>query len=354
MIKMIFYELEKQEEEQVIAAFPHDQLLFIPTPLTPQDIQAPWHTKTSRAFHVHHPSPTFPISDAQIISIFVCSTVTASVLDQFPHVRLIVTRSTGFDHIDIAECQKRSITVLNLAQYATVAVAEFTIALMLALGRKLITATSTNIETCPVDFMSLRGLELFGKTLGIIGLGAIGSKVAHLAHAFNMSIFGYDQYHNPELIKKYNVQYTTLNELLQKSDIITLHTPLTPATHYLINSKTIGMMKPGVLLINTSRGGVVDAAALVDGLHKGIIAGAAIDVLEYECCHEQDYEGQHTRKLKESRAQIKRIVDAQRELACDARVIITPHIAFNSEDAIKRRITDTIECIRQWQKVSKA
>jgi D-lactate dehydrogenase len=191
--------------------------------------------------------------DAEVVIVFVDSRVDREVIDQLPKFKLIITRSTGYDHIDVRYALERGIVVCNVPDYASITVAEYTIALMLALSRRL----KETVQRTSRGIFSREGLSSFdlsGKTLGVIGTGRIGKYVIKLAHAFDMRIFAHDLVEDERLVKNYNVEYVELGRLLKESDIITIHVPYTPQTHHLINVSNISFLKPTAMLINTARG----------------------------------------------------------------------------------------------------
>lgn len=238
---------------------------------------------------------------ATILIPFVNTAVTAAVMDRLPALRLIATRSTGTDHIDVAEAARRAITVRNVADYGSVAVAEHTFALLLTLTRM-------RPGLSP-------GTDLSGKTIGVIGTGAIGRHVMQIAHGFGMNVLAHDQEHRP------GIRYVPLNEVLAQADIITLHIPAVPGTYHFINRGTIAAMKPGVILINTARGSLIDTAALAEALRSGHVAAAGLDVVDTPN-------------------------DAEWGAALP-NTVITPHIAYNTREAIRRISDITLHNIRK-------
>ena len=219
--------------------------------------------------------------DAEIISTFIYSQLTKEAIDLLPNLKLITTRSTGFDHIDTTYCQQKGITVCTVPSYGVHTVAEHTFALILALTKKLIPSIE---RTKKGDFSltGLEGIDINGKVLGVIGTGKIGTAVMHIAKTFGMHVIALS--HHPQVSDSPSLTYvTSLQDVLPKADIVTLHLPLTPETKHIINMQNIQQFKKGAYLINTARGGLVETQALLDGLEKGILAGAGLDVLEDEC-----------------------------------------------------------------------
>ena len=205
--------------------------------------------------------------------------LSAETLQQCPHLQYLSVAFTGLDHIDLAYCQQHGITVQNAAGYSTTAVSELAVGLMLDLLRQ-ITHFDGTIRQGQGRGMFL-GRELKGKTVGVVGTGAIGTAVIRLLNAFGCRVLAYNRSQHDE-VKALGATYTDLDNLMQQSDIVTLHVPMTAETHHLISAQRIAMMKPNAILINTARGNVVDIPALADALKKGTISGAGIDVYEQE------------------------------------------------------------------------
>lgn len=281
-------------------------------------------------------------TDAEIISVFVDSAVDQTVLGALPNLRFIATRSTGFDHLDLASCRERGIVVSSVPSYGENTVAEQAFALILALSRKIYQAYDQIREQGNFSFDDLQGFDLKGKTIGIVGTGRIGRHAIKMATGFDMKILAYDPYPNPELQKQFAFEYVPLDELLAQSDIVTLHVPYTPETHHLIDAAHFAKMKRGAYLINTSRGGLVETEALVAALHEGRLGGAGLDVLEEEAIfkNEMDF-------LIRGRSEghnLKTIL-ANHILIDLPNVIITPHNAFNTKEALQRILDTTVENI---------
>ncbi|MEK7579448.1 MAG: D-glycerate dehydrogenase [Patescibacteria group bacterium] len=238
-----------------------------------------------------------PISQKELISYLrkkpydavlslLTDTIDAKVFDAAPSVRLYANYAVGFDNIDIVETKKRGITVTNApAPLSSEAVAEHTIALMLSLAARIVEADESVRRGkfkgwAPMHFV---GTDLLGKTLGLIGAGRIGERVAFYAKALGLKIIYTDIARNERIEKKYDAVFcTSPEEVLQKADVVSLHVPLLDSTRHLINEERLRLMKPTGLLINTSRGAVVDEKALEKVLREGRIGGAALDVFEFE------------------------------------------------------------------------
>src|SRR5271165_2047864 len=191
--------------------------------------------------------------DAEILCLYIHTSVTASVLDQYRTVGLIATRSIGYDHIDVEECTRRGITISNVPGTDANTVAEHTFALMLALSRRLNEVREANKQS-KFSYERLRGFELKDKTLGIVGTGRIGLRVAHIALAIGMKVIAYEPYNKSLMAEILGLRYVSLEELLGSSHVISLHTPLTPETLHMLDREAFAKMRRGVLLINTARG----------------------------------------------------------------------------------------------------
>lgn len=220
---------------------------------------------------------------AQAVSIFVNDDGSAPVLQKLNDlgVRYLALRSAGFNHVDLKEANRLGMRIARVPDYSPAAIAEHTVALMLVLNRKLIRAHS-RIRDLNFSLEGLTGFDMSGKTVGILGTGKIGSVVARILHGFNCRLLAFDPYPNEELKTKYNVSYTDYLTVFRESDIITLHLPLTNESKYIINKEAISAMKTGVMLINTSRGGLVDTKEVIKALKKEKIGSFGIDVYEEE------------------------------------------------------------------------
>jgi D-lactate dehydrogenase len=196
-------------------------------------------------------------------------------------VRLIALRCAGFNNVDLAAAKELGIPVVRVPAYSPHAVAEHTVALLLTLNRKIHRAYN-RVRDQNFSLGGLVGFDLHGKTVGIVGTGKIGRIAAGIFAGFGMRVLAFDPFPNAEWAAKSGVTYTDFHGLLEHSDVVTLHLPLTPQSHYLINEKTIGRMKPGAHLINTSRGKLIDTSAIIDALKSGHLGGVALDVYEEE------------------------------------------------------------------------
>ena len=284
------------------------------------------------------------ILKADVISCFTTSRVTGNILKKFSNLKLIALRSVGFNHIDIDYCKENDIAVETTPNYGNKSVAEFAFGLMIDVSRKITRAYNDLVQEVVNPHLSM-GFELGGKTIGIIGLGAIGSEMARLAHGFDMNILGFDIRENVELEEKYGVKYTNFDSLLENSDVISLHAPLTKENHHLFNEESIKKMKPSAVLINTARGELVDSQALYNALCSGAIGGAGLDVLEFEeSLSNPDYLVDIDRLSNNS---LKKTILNTRLLKLE-NVIITPHMAYDTIEAVTRILNTTIENINAF------
>lgn len=255
-------------------------------------------------------------ADAAVIANFPCK---KEALEKADALRYLCVAFTGVDHVDIAYCREKGIPVSNCAGYSTEAVAELALGMALALVRDF-PACGNAVRNGGTN-AGLMGAELSGKTFGIIGTGAIGSRTAALARAFGCETIGWSR--TP---KDPAIRYESLETVLAESDIVSVHLPLNDATRGLIGEKEIALMKPTAYLLNTARGPVVDSAALASALHAGKLAGAGIDVYETEPP-----------------------LPAAHPLLSAPHCLMTPHVGFFSAEAMKKRAAIVFENIEAWE-----
>lgn len=237
--------------------------------------------------------------------------VTHDLLDQAPHLKVIVRVGVGLDNIDVEAASKRGILVSNTPQATAESVAEHTLALMFALVRQVVDAV-LSMRKGQWEKKHFMGRELSSMRLGIIGLGRIGSAVARKARALGMEVWAYSRSMPQDRAQSLGVELATPDTIFRHVDILTLHVPLTPQTHHMIRAESFSRMKRGMFLVNCSRGGVVDEASLLEALETGIVAGAALDVFETEP------------------------PPPDHPLLHHPRVLATPHIAAQTEEAQRR------------------
>ncbi len=292
--------------------------------------------------------PEEVLENVTVISVFISSEVTENVLKKFKNLRLVATRSTGHDHIDTDYCKKHHIAVTNVENYGATAVAQYTFAMILALVRKIVPAHLYMRDTKRHNNVFL-GRNLNSLTLGVVGTGAIGGSVCHIAHSFGMEILAYDILPKEELILKCGVNYVdNLNELLERADVITLHAPYTKENYHLLSRPQFEQMKKMPYIINTSRGELINLRDLKNALLRKQIAGVALDVLTCESltfrCEENcPILGTESAECVDEL----RIVN---ELVTFDNVIITPHIAYETQEAVDYILETSLNGIREYFK----
>ena len=234
------------------------------------------------------------------------------VLEQCPKLKFLNVAFTGLDHIDQDYCREKGIVIRNASGYATQAVAELAVGLMLDVYRKItpFDASTRNLQ----GRNNILGRELHGKTVGLVGTGAIGLRTAAILKAFGCRLLAYSRTERQEALDM-GIEYTTLEDLMQRSDIISLHTPLTAQTKGLISREMLELCKPSAIIINTARGAVIDNEVLAEMLNKGCISGAGIDVYEYEPPLQSNH-----------------------PLLSAKNVVLLPHVAFATEESFSIRV----------------
>jgi D-lactate dehydrogenase len=281
----------------------------------------------------------------EIISPFIYSKFDEEILTKLPSLKMIATRSTGIDHIDIKACEKRKIIINNVPVYGSNTVAEYVFALLLAITKKIVVAHQS-VEEGEFNPEGLSGVDLYGKTIGIIGVGKIGQNVAKIARGFGMKVLGVDAFRDPQMEKKSGFKYTDLETCLKLSDFVTLHVPAIPQTFHMINKKNIKLMKPGSFLVNTARGAVVETEAIVWALNNKILAGAGLDVTEEEMLVDSMSVVMSNKITKDNLQEILSF----HMLRDRDDVVFTPHNAFNTTEAIERIVKTTIDNINRFVK----
>ncbi len=275
---------------------------------------------------------------ADAVCIFVNDTADAEIIRTLAAngVKLIALRCAGFNNVDLAAAAEAGITVVRVPAYSPYAVAEYTVALMLSLNRKIHRA-SWRTRDGNFSLHGLMGFDMRGKTAGIIGTGKIAKILIQILRGFGMNILAYDVYPDHNFARENQVVYTSLDELYHSSDIISLHCPLTEQTKYLINDYSIGKMKDGVMLINTGRGQLIHTNALIEGLKNKKVGSAGLDVYEEE--GEYFYEDKSDRIIDD---------DVLARLLSFNNVIVTSHQAFFTKEALGNIATTTLENMRDF------
>jgi D-3-phosphoglycerate dehydrogenase len=248
--------------------------------------------------------------------------VTEDLMAAAPQLVLVARAGIGVDNIDVDAATRRGVAVVNAPGANTVSAAEQTFALLLALLRR-VTLAVQSMRSGGWDRKRFIGTELDGKTLSAFGLGRIGQRVARIARAFGMEVLACDPYVSRELAAELGVSLTTLEDALQRADVVSLHMPLTEDTRRMINAERLALMKPTAVLVNTARGGLVDEEALVQAVESGRVAGAALDVFDKEP------------------------LPADSPLRSSDKIVITPHLAASTAEAQERVATEICEVVRQ-------
>ena len=326
MTKLAFFNVDEKEQAVLLKAFEGEKAFELSFRQKPLDV----HTATIA-------------KDADGMGIFIQSQVTQEVLDLLPQLSIIATMSTGFDHIDLDACKSRNITVCNVPAYGDNTVAEYAFGLILALARKL-RPTFERVERGIFSRTGLMGMDLKGKTLGLVGMGRIGSHMARLGWAFGMEVIAFDLKPDATLSEKFQVRFISLDEVLQQADVISLHVPYLPSTHHLINAERLRLLKPTVLLVNTARGKVVDTEAVSVALREGRLGGVALDTFEgEEIWIEEEF-------LKRDDLAAITLREAMESFSImrSERAILTPHNAFNTKEALERILITSAENFKAY------
>jgi D-lactate dehydrogenase len=332
MLNIAFFEVEPWEKDYLQAAMSVLSRKFV--------------NQLTLSFYAEHldSQNVVKCSDVDVLSIFIFSKIDKKMLDKMPKLKHVNTMSTGFDHIDLEECAKRGITVSNVPSYGENTVAEHAFALLLCISRKILPSVKQtqrgNFTTGP----TLRGFDLRGKTLGVIGTGRIGKHAIRMGKGFEMDVVGFDAFPDQKAAQELGFTYVDLDTLLAKSDVITIHAPLLPSTVHTINKKNVDKIKKGCVLINTARGKLVETEALLYGIEQGIFGAVGLDVLEEE-------PGLLEEKQLLSRGydnvDMKTLLQEHTLIEYD-NVLITPHNAFNSAEALTRILDTSIENISAY------
>lgn len=320
-MKIVIFEVEDWERAQFEPLAGEHELVFEHEPLTPANAG-------------DHP-------DADIVSPFVFSRVTEETISAMPRLRLIATRSTGFDHIDVAAAHAAGVKVACVPTYGENTVAEHVFALLLAVSHRIVEAVD---RTRRGDFhaVGLQGFDLKGKTMGIIGTGHIGLCTIRIARGFGMEVIAHDIHPNTAEAEALGFSYVSMDELLRRAHVVSLHAPGGPDTANLIGEAEFDKMRTGAVLINTARGNLVDVHALLKALATGKLAGAGLDVLPEEPTIREEAELLRSVYMREHNLDT---LLADHVLLHLRNVVITPHSAFNTREAVERILTTTRENI---------
>ncbi|MBD3274579.1 MAG: 2-hydroxyacid dehydrogenase [Candidatus Marinimicrobia bacterium] len=282
---------------------------------------------------------TVPLAEGhEAVCAFVNDHLDAGVLLTLSQqgTKLIALRSAGFNHVDLEAAQSLGLTIVRVPAYSPEAVAEHTIGLIMTLNRKLHRAYG-RVREGNFSLDGLLGFNLSEQTVGLIGSGKIGVQTAKILSGFGCEIITHDPYPS-DAMRDLGVEYVSLNTLFERSDIVSLHCPLLPSTFHMINSDSVSRMKPGVMLINTSRGALIDTQAVIQGLKSGKIASLGLDVYEEEA--ELFFEDYSERVIHD---------DVFARLLTFPNVIITSHQGFFTKNALENIAQTTVENITQFE-----
>lgn len=272
------------------------------------------------------------------VCAFVNDQLNEAVLQQLADggVRLIALRAAGFNNVDLPAAARLRLTIMRVPAYSPYAVAEHTFAMILALNRKIYRAHD-RVRDGNLALDGLLGFDLHGSTLGIIGTGKIGAIVAQIAHGFGCRLLAYDTYQNPDCLQL-GVQYVSKKDLFAQADILTLHCPLTPQTYHLIDEHALRQMKNGIMLINTSRGALIDTLAVIEALKSGRVGYLGIDVYEEE--EELFFEDMSNRVITD---------DVFARLLTFPNVLVTGHQGFFTQTALRNIAETTLQNITDFE-----
>jgi D-lactate dehydrogenase len=275
---------------------------------------------------------------AQAVCVFVNDHLNREVLERLAGsgIRLVALRCAGFNNVDLEAAKELGIAITRVPSYSPHAVAEHTIALILALNRKIHRAYN-RVREMNFSLSGLVGFDLFGKTAGVLGTGKIGRIVAEILRGFGMRVLAFDTYPNQEWATQNGIEYLEPRTLARESDLITLHLPLTPQTDHIVNRDTLALTKPGFMLINVSRGGLIHTRALIEALKSGHIGGVALDVYEEEeGIFFEDLSGEVLRD------------DELARLLTFPNVLVTAHQAFLTHEALSEIARITVENVLRF------
>lgn len=265
-------------------------------------------------------------ADTEVLCVSHHSTVSRYLIESLKHLKLVVTRSVGFNHIDLESARENDVKVCNVPDYGAHVIAEHVFAMLLSMVRHIREADE-QVEHYNYSDRGFRGMAMKGKTLGIIGTGNIGEHVARIASmGFLMEVLAFDLRKDQDMALRNHFRFVdNINEIWEKSDIISLHVPLNKYTEHMINAKVIEAMKPGVILLNTSRGGIINTPDLVEGIKSGKVACAGLDVLEDE-----------------------KNIEKYKELIDLPQVVTTPHIAYFADDSVQQMYQEAASSIQRF------
>ena len=293
-----------------------------------------------RYYKEHLSMKTVPLAKgADAVCVFVNDDLNAEIIAELKAngVKMIALRCAGYNNVDLPAAKAAGITVARVPAYSPHAVAEYAVALMLSLNRKIYRAVNRTREG-NFKLKGLLGFDMYGKTAGLVGMGRIAKELIKILRGFGMHVLAYDLYPDHEFAKQYDVKVVELDELYAQSDIISLHCPLTPETKHIINTESIAKMKPGVMIINTGRGQLINTEDLIEGLRTKRIGSAGLDVYEEE--RNYFYEDRSDKMIDD---------DVLARLLMVPNVVLTSHQAFFTEEALHNIALTTLDSIKELE-----
>lgn len=320
-----FFNLSESEEKIIKNKFSSEELRFFQESINKTNIEC--------------------YKDSDIICICPKSNLNSNILTECAKLKYVISRSTGIDHIDVDFCHQNSITVKNVVGYGSISVSEYQFSLLLNLTRK-INQVQNSVRKNGFIKDGLQGTDLFGKTIGIIGYGNIGKMVAKISKVFGMHVLVYTKTINKKTEKTDGIKYVTLDELYRRSDVVSINIPSTDDTYHLIDEHAFDKMRDNVIIVNTSRGSIIDTSSLIKALDKGKILGVALDVIEGEKYIKGDFSDVSEKEKKKVKENFKKLLQFEN-------VIVSPHNAYNTKESVARILDETIknlEIILHWYK----
>ena len=325
-MEIVVFEVEEWEREVFQQLAGEHSLTFIREPLTAANVGS--------------------FRSAEAISVFIYSKVTREVLEQLPELKLVATRSTGYDHVDLDVCRDRGIPVTNVPTYGDNTVAEHTMGLLLTISHNL-TEAIDRTRKGDFSFVGLQGFDLRHKVFGIVGTGSIGQHVIRMARGFDMEVIAFDVKPDDSLAESMGFRYVSMDELLATSDVISLHVPYSSHTHHLIGDPEFAKMKDGVVFLNTARGPLMDVKALIQAIATKKVRAVGLDVLPEEPTIREEAELLHHAFREQHNMET---LFADHILLRLRNVYITPHSAFNTREAVERILETTVRNIRSYSR----
>ena len=321
---IVVFEVEEWERQAFHELAGEHSLTFVREPLTPANADT--------------------YRDADAVSVFIYSKVSAEVLGKLENLKLVATRSTGYDHIHLDTCAQRKIPVTNVPTYGDNTVAEHTMGLLLTISHNM-TEAIDRTRKGDFSFVGLQGFDLRHKVFGIIGTGSIGQHVIRMARGFDMNVIAFDVKPKEELAEEMGFRYVSMDELLASSDVISLHVPYSSHTHHLIGAEEFAKMKQGVVFLNTARGPLMDVKALIQALASKKVRAVGLDVLPEEPTIREEAELLHHAFREQHNMET---LLADHILLRLRNVYITPHSAFNTREAVERILETTVRNINSF------